>query len=160
MNDIIYGAGGIENPKFWLRLRCKIKYGEHYFMTPNDECQPWCGRCGLLKGGFVHLTQPKIPVPVPVLIIEKREMMRPMPPPRPIPTANLNKTIKDNVVWLVDEYKKRKGILDTVLLDDSQFDELMGGIEDVVMMYEGTYHLSRKPPEEDDEGEGNGTPHI
>lgn len=68
----------------------------------------------------------------------------------PIPQRHINQTIKDNVVWLVDEFRKRKGIEGHVVLEEHQFDDLVGGIVEIIEKYEGVC-LHRGGEEEDDE---------
>lgn len=71
----------------------------------------------------------------------------------PPPVRVLNQTIKDNVVWLVDEYRKRKGIQPHVTLDAVQFDELIDSIGELVEKYEGI-HIHPEEDDEDEEGSG------
>lgn len=81
-------------------------------------------------------------------------------PQVPKAKSPINATIKDHVVWLVDEYRTRKEILPHVALDEPQLDELIGGIVDVIGMYEGVYIDSKKRPdlfdEDDEDEEGSG----
>ena len=80
-----------------------------------------------------------------------------LPPHASAPAKKeLNKSIKGNIVWLVDEYKTRKKIPPHVLMEQHQLDEFINGIFEVVQMYEGTYRLpgEPEPPEEEDDDFG------
>lgn len=150
MTEFPFHKGGIKNPSLWKRFLCEFKHGEHYYMTPSDDIQPWCARCGKFDSSFVPVqikvpSAPVAPQGIPILILEG---IVPMMPHRAI-----NKTIKDSIVFLVDEYRARHKILGHVSLEDAQLDELIEGITDVIYMYEGIYHLP--PKGEDDIEESN-----
>ena len=161
MSQMNFPDGGTKTPTIWMRIRCRLVYGKHFFISPNNDTRSWCGRCGILHSFVPMPPQERAPEPVPILILQGTppKMMRPMPQ---VPKAKspINATIKDHVVWLVDEYRTRKEILPHVALDEPQLDELIGGIVDVIGMYEGVYIDSKKRPdlfdEDDEDEEGSG----
>lgn len=163
VHGIIFPYGGTNTPSILMRIKCRLVYGSHLYMTPNNDTRSWCGRCGLLHS-FVPMpvqnSTPKlVEVPPDVMQALMKEMLLPgqiVPIKKihtPPPVRVLNQTIKDNVVWLVDEYRKRKGIEPHVLLDVQQFDEFIDSIVELVMQYEGVYHHAQ---DDDEEEEGSG----
>ncbi len=49
---IKYDSSGSIRFDFFARIKCWFLYKEHYFMTPSDDVQSWCGVCGKLDNKF------------------------------------------------------------------------------------------------------------
>lgn len=68
----------------------------------------------------------------------------PLPPQPTVTPGRINEGLKDAVVVLVDGYRAKKQIKGHEMLEEREIEEILGGVRDVIEMYEGTYYDKRR----------------